>query len=171
MLDVAQTFVWGEFFEDGADGSPSCLDCSWVLFAQQRFDLGEDLFDWVEVGAVGRQEDHPGTGGPDRLSNLDALVAAKIVEHDDVAGAQGWDEDFADIAKKALAVDRPVEDAGCDDPVVAQRRHQGERLPVAVRHLGNQSLAAGSPSPQPGHVRLDPGFVDEHKAFAVDQPL
>ena len=30
-----------------------------LAFAQEVFELGEDLFDGVEVGAVGRQENQP----------------------------------------------------------------------------------------------------------------
>lgn len=35
---------------------PCCLDGPFGGFAQEQLELGEDLFDRVEVGGVGRQE-------------------------------------------------------------------------------------------------------------------
>lgn len=46
-----------EAVEEFADASPDGFDGSLGGFAQARFQLGEDLFDRIEVGAVGRQED------------------------------------------------------------------------------------------------------------------
>lgn len=82
-------------------------------------DLGEGLFDRVEIGGVGRQEPEPCPSRADRLSDGRRLVGAEIVHDDDVAGLQDGHELLLDISAKALAVDRPVEDAGCGEPVMA----------------------------------------------------
>jgi hypothetical protein len=37
----------------------------WLGLADQVLELGEELLDRVEVGAVGRQEEEMGAGGPD----------------------------------------------------------------------------------------------------------
>jgi len=47
--------------------------------------LGEELLDRVEVGAVGRQEEHVRPGLANGAAGGLAFVAAKIVEDDDVA--------------------------------------------------------------------------------------
>jgi hypothetical protein len=39
-----------------------CFVSSLGGFAHEVFELGEDLFDRIEVGAVGRQEQQAGTG-------------------------------------------------------------------------------------------------------------
>jgi hypothetical protein len=49
-------------------------------------ELGEELFDRIEVGRVFRQKQQPCAGGADRLAHRLALVAAEVVEDDDVAG-------------------------------------------------------------------------------------
>jgi hypothetical protein len=95
--------------------------------------LAKDLFDRVEVGAVGRQEQELGAGGSDRAADGEALVAAKVVHDDDVARAQGWDEELLHPGEEALAVDRPVEDAGRVDAVVTKGSDEGEGAPAAVR--------------------------------------
>ena len=73
------------------------------------FQFGEDLFDGVEVGGIGRQEQKPGSASPDGAAHRLALVAAKIVEDDDVARKlQRWGQKLIDIGPEALAVDWTV---------------------------------------------------------------
>jgi hypothetical protein len=49
--------VFGEGVEQVADACRGALDGSFGCFSQQMFELGEDLFDRVEIGAIGRQEE------------------------------------------------------------------------------------------------------------------
>ena len=51
--------------EELADTSPGGLDGALGGLAQQGLELGEDLFDGIEIGAVGRQEDQMGSGRAD----------------------------------------------------------------------------------------------------------
>ena len=83
-----------------ADACRGAPDGSFGCFSQQMFELGEDLFDRVEIGAIGRQEEQPCAGSPDRGTNGSALVAAEIIQDDDVA----W----------PMRVHRAVLRAGCD---------------------------------------------------------
>jgi hypothetical protein len=55
MVEIASALFGFEAFEHRADGSPSCLNGSRVLFAQQRFDLRKHLLNGIEIGAVCRQ--------------------------------------------------------------------------------------------------------------------
>lgn len=57
-------------------------------FAQHGLELGKDLFGRIEVWTIGRQKDHPGTDGTNGLACHVTLVAAEIVEHDDIAGLE-----------------------------------------------------------------------------------
>ncbi len=135
------------------------------------FELGEDLFDRVQVRAVGRQKDQMGSPGPDGGARGLALVAAQIVEHDDVAGLQGWGQNFLDIDPEQLAVDRPVDHPGRVDAVVTQGGDEGLGLPVAEGGVGLQPTTARTPSSEWGHVGLDPGLVQKHQPGRVDPAL
>ena len=66
--------------------------------AQQVLELGEDLLDRVEIGAVGRQEDQLARR-PLRMAARTALalVAAEIVHDHDVAGLSVGSEHLLDI--------------------------------------------------------------------------
>ena len=57
-------------------------------FAQDVFELGEGLFDRVEIGPVGREKPKFGSGGFNRDFDGGALVSAEVVHDHDVAGAQ-----------------------------------------------------------------------------------
>src|SRR5215204_7414173 len=91
--------------------------------------LGEELLDGVEVGAVGRQEEEVGAGGPDGAACGLSLVAAEIVEDDEVALGEGRDENLLDIEGEELAVDRAVDDPGRVEAIRPQGGDEGERLP------------------------------------------
>ena len=59
--------------------------------------LGEGLFDRVEIGAVGREKPKLGSGGFNRDFDGGALVSAEVVHDHDVAGAQRPDQFLFDV--------------------------------------------------------------------------
>ena len=69
------------------------------------FELCEDLLDGIEIGAVGRQEENSCAGGADQAADARALMGAEVVEDDDVAFFECWDESLLDISDETLAVD------------------------------------------------------------------
>lgn len=112
-------------------------------------EFGEGLFDGIEVGTVGRQEEEIGAYVADGFAGGLAFVAAEIVHDDDVAQSERWDQELLDVGEVLLAVDWTVEEAGGVDPIDAQRGEEDERAPAAVRRLADQLLAA-APSPGAG---------------------
>ena len=154
-----------------SDAPPRLLDGPGFARTGEVLELGEELLDRVEVGAVGRQEQKMSAGSPDGGAGGLVLVAAEVVQDDDIARLQGRDEDGLDIAAEDGAIDRPVDDPRRADPVVAQRGDEGERAPVAMRGLGLQALPARSPAPQRRHVGLDPGLVEKDQPARIDLRL
>jgi hypothetical protein len=65
--------------------------------------LAKGLLDRVEVRAVGRQIAELGAGSLDRLAHALDLVRLEIVQHHDVALAQGRRQRLLDIGKEARA--------------------------------------------------------------------
>src|SRR3984893_4953182 len=146
--EIGLAFVWQKAIEQGANALPGRVKGPLGGLAQEVFELGEDLLDRVEIGAIGREEEQPCAGSPDRGANGLALVAAEIVENDNVAWLQRGDEDLLDIEAEQLAIDRTIDDPWRVDPVVAQGGEEGHRLPMAVGRLGLKPLAAQPPSAQ-----------------------
>lgn len=137
------------------------------LAKHEVLQLGEDLFDGVEVRAVGWEEEELGAGGTDRLAHGFPLVTAEIVQDDNVAGGERRHEHRLDIDAEAVAIDRAVVDPRCIDPVVSQRRQERHGFPAAVGNLAPQPLAARAPATQRPHVRLGPGLIDEDEATGI----
>ena len=151
--------------------SPGFLDGSALSHAHPVLDLGEGLLDGVEIGGIGRQVPEPGAPGTDGAADLDGFVAAQIVHHHDVAGPDGVEQLLVYPGPEALAINRAVEDAGRDDPIMAQGRHEGHGAPMAMGRVAAQPPALYTPAADRGHVGLDPGFVDEHQALGVEMGL
>lgn len=120
--------------QGAADGLPQALSGALGGLAQRRLELGAGQFDRVEVGAVGRQVDELGALCRDGLGDAGDLVAAQIVELNDVVGSQGRRQHLFDISAEALAIDRAVEDTGRGDAAAAQAGDQRGHHPMPVRH-------------------------------------
>lgn len=157
--------------EERADALPCFLDGALFGFPDEGLELGEHHLDGVEVRAVGRQEEEMGSNLADGLAGSVRLVAPEIIKDDDVARRQGGNEGLFDPGGEGGAVDRAVQHEGRHDPVVAQPGQEGERLPMAVWHLGEIGLTTRTPTARAGHVGLHPGFIDEDQTLGVDLML
>ena len=80
--------MWCEGVESIGDCGANGVGVSDGSPAQQVFELGEDLLDWVQVRRVFRQEEDPGSHRADQLADGFALVAAETVQDDNVTGAK-----------------------------------------------------------------------------------
>jgi hypothetical protein len=83
-----------------------------------------------------------------------ALVATEVVHDDDVTRFEGGDQHLLDIGKEGFAIDRPVNDAGCVDPVAAQRSEEGQGSPMPMRNLRHQPCTAGAAAMGARHIRV-----------------
>jgi hypothetical protein len=125
----------GDGVRNGVEGSGRSL-------SNGAFDLGEDLLDRIEVGRVFGKKQEASAGSLNGFAHGFSFMGAKIVEDDNVVGFESRDEELLDISAKALAVDRPVEQAGRLDAVVAKRGEEGRGLPLALRNLIDEAFPA-----------------------------
>ena len=139
--------------------------------SQPVLELGEELFDRIEIRGVLGQEEELGAGGADGLPNRLTLVRAEIVDDDDVSRLERGHEDLLDVLEEVLAIDGSVDEPRCSDPIVTQSGQKGHGLPAAVWRFAWQALSAQRPSAKRRHVRLGPGFVDEDQTAGVDAVL
>src|ERR1700739_3021911 len=160
MDKEASTFLWGYGFEEPGDCDLDLLEATGICLSQERLELGERLFDRVQVGTVRRQIEQLGTGRPDRSSYGRGLMAAEIVHHHDVAWPQDRDQELHHPCEKTLGVDGAIQDARRGDAITSQPGYEGERLALAMGHFGDQALTSGTAAMHAGHVRLRPGLVN-----------
>lgn len=154
-----------------ANVPPCLLDRPLLRLSHPVLDLGEGLLDRVEVGRIRRQVPEPSSCGVDHLPNCRRFMRTQVVHDDDVARLESRHEKLLHPSAEACAIDRPVEHAGCGEPVVAQRSDEGQRAPVAVRSIAADTPAARAPAPQRRHVGLDPGFINEHQPSRIEARL
>ena len=134
-------------------------------------ELGEDLLDWIEVWAVGRQEDHVCANTADRSSGCRSFVGAEVVEDDDVTLGKGRHKNVLDVDGEHIAVDGAVDNPWRIDAVMAESGDEGQRLPMAMGDMGFQPMPPWSPSTQRRHVCLDPRLIEEDKALGINLVL
>jgi hypothetical protein len=106
-----------------------------------------------------------------QVARARAAVKAVGAKADDAARSQRRHQHRLDIGGEQVAVDRSVDHAGAIDAVVPQGGDEGQRLPVAVRHVRTQPLPAKAPPAQRRHVGLDPGLIDEGQPAGGDLAL
>jgi hypothetical protein len=96
-------FLRFEEVDEFADGGSKTLDGSLGGFSQERLQcqLGEGVFNRVEVRAVGREIEKLDAGRFDHLTHPQAFVARRIVHDHDVAHARFGDETFSTQVSKA----------------------------------------------------------------------
>ena len=110
--------------------------------AQQQLELGEDLFDQVEVRAAGRKEQQVGACLPDRPPDGHSLVAGEIVYHDHVLRCQRRHKEAFDIDAKRIAVDRSVEDERGVDPADPQGGNERYGALMSVWCISSQAFTS-----------------------------
>ena len=74
MSQIVSTFVGRDDVQDVTEMTPSGFMIAFLGLSHPVFDLGEELFDRIEIGAVSRQEDQVRAARPDGRSRALAFV-------------------------------------------------------------------------------------------------
>ena len=135
------------------------------------FELGENLFDGIEIRAVWRQKQQVGSGRADRLANGLVFVTSEIVHHHHIARLECRNPFMFDIGSEDVAIHRAIEYSRRVDPVMSQGGNEGRGIPVAEGGSAWQVVTLWCPAPDRHYVRLHPGFVNEHETARVDPML
>ena len=161
MPDVIGALVRQEESEGRRHQRAHVLEGARADGAYERLQFGECQFDRIEVWAVGWQKAQEGARLLNRGAHLRLFVSREIVEHDDIARAQGRDQDLLDVGAERVVVDRSIEH-GCGGQFRgAERRDDRVRLPVAARGVIRHACAARTARVPPQQIRRNPGFIDE----------
>ena len=100
---------FGDRVGDGVEGARGGL-------SHMPFELGEELFDRIEVGRVFGKEQQPSSRGLDGGADRLAFMRSEIVEDDNVVAFERRNEELLDIGEKQFAIDWAVEQTGRFDP-------------------------------------------------------
>ncbi len=103
--EVVCAFGRREFIESVSDCPPEVIDGPGADLAENGFELGEDLFDGIEVRAVGRPVEWGCANRLDGLAYAGDFVGGEVVHDDDVALGEGRDQGLLDPGKEACAAD------------------------------------------------------------------
>ena len=99
------------------------------------------------------------------------MIRGIIFPTQDVALAQGGDQQLFDISAESRAIDWPVDHPRGGDRVMAQGGDEGHSVPVPEGGLADQPRTPSSPAAQRGHVGLGPSFVNKNEPMEVDSAL
>jgi hypothetical protein len=101
----------------GVGGGPlECIEGARGGFSHMRLELGEGVFDRIEVGTIRRQIVEFGAAGLNSSSDARDLVGGQIVHDDDVAWTQGGRQHLLDPGEEGFSVHRPIENIGATKP-------------------------------------------------------
>lgn len=84
---------------------------------RQGLELGEFIFDRVEIRAVGRKEEEPRSNCLYGLAYRGAFVDGQVFEDYDIAGLQRRHEYLPGVGNEPLAGHRSVKNIGADMPL------------------------------------------------------
>ena len=113
MSDEIQTFIRRKQLERDRHKFDDLVEAARPRRAQKRFQLRERHFDRIEVGTVWREKSEPRAGAFNRRLDFGLFVRRQVIEDDDIARAQAWDEDLLDVREERGVIDRAVEDRRC----------------------------------------------------------
>jgi len=171
VCEIILAFLRTNGCESLGDRRDEGVDCSGRQLSQERFELGEELFDGIEVGTVGRQITQFGAGGFNRRTDSSDPVAGQIVHNDDIAGSQDGNDELLDVGAKARPIHWAIKYARRRNPIDAERGNKCRRLPMSPGHAGEQTLPPRTAAIAARHVGCRTGFIDEHQAFRVQVGL
>ena len=125
----------------------------------------------IQIGGVLGKIAHRRAGGFDGFGDAIDLVGRDIVHDDNFAGLQGGRETLFDVGAEGFSIHRPLDDEGSNNFVVTQTRDEGNSLPMSVRSVVDQSIAARAASAGSHHAGGDGGLIEKHQCGRVQQAL
>ena len=171
MGEVCGAFLRRKFAECFGDFAPQAGDGAGRCLAQEGFEFGEDLFDGIEVGRLGRQIAHMRARCFDGILDASDFMAGQVVHDDDLARLEGWHQKLLDPGAECLAIHRAVQRQRRTEPIAAQGCDKCGGAPMAIWCLAQKPLSGRTAAVAPHHVGGKPGLVDEHQSGSIEERL
>jgi len=152
MCEEIGTFCGAEFREQFADPAAEKWNRSFGSPAQKRLQFAERLLDRVKVRRIFWQVKQFRMGGFDGLLNSNTFVGWEVIHDDDVAAPERSCQTLLEVADEGGSGHRPIQHERRDHLVMAKAGHEGDCLPMPLRHVTDQSLAAPASAAKPCHI-------------------
>jgi hypothetical protein len=138
---------------------------------KQGLELGEKVFDGVEVGGVSRQMAQAGAGSFDSLLDACHFMTGQVVGDNDIARLERGAQEVAHIAAEGRAIHGTVEHHGGGERLDPQAGDEGGALPLSTWHSRYAALALGSTAMGASHVGRHAGFIQKHQFGDIKRGL
>ena len=114
----------------------------WQNAAQGRFELGPEMFDRVEIGRVGGQEEQFTAGLGRQFLRGGRLVKTGVVQNNHAAFGQCRQQHFFKIGVHHLRVATALKDERSHQPGILRYGNDAGSVAAAPRHFGVKPLPA-----------------------------
>ena len=171
MADEVGVFARHELFEDGFERVADCVEAARVHLLEQAFDLGEDLFDGIEVRAIGRQVEQEHARVFKAFADTGNLVGGEIIDDNDASRLHFWDQAFVQPLTEDHAGHRAWQQLRGQDAIMRQPGDKSGGHPVAVWGFGEQLQSLMAPTMAARHRCVGASFINEHKTPKVEPRL
>lgn len=128
-------------------------------------DLGKGHFDWIEIRAIGRQEQKPRSSLFQDFGGFCAFVNGKVIQDDNVTWRERGSQLGLDIGIEGYPVHGVVNDPWGSQTIATQSGDEGLRSPMSKWRIHMQSLTARASTTQAHHLRVHGCFVYENKTM------
>ena len=112
MSDIVLTFGRREERQRDGDELADLIEGARSDGTEERFQFREDLFDGIEIRAVGRQKPEACADPFDRGADVRLFVHGEVIEDDHITGPQRRHQHLLDVGPKARVSIGPSKTAG-----------------------------------------------------------
>ena len=147
------------------------------VFAQAGLEGGPEMFDGVQVGGVGGQEEQLTTGRFDQPLRRRGLMESGVVQHDHAAWRQFRQQHLLKINVHHLGVATALKDQRRDQPALLRSRDNAGAFPPFSRHRLINPFAPGRAAMltiqaviHAALVEIKDGLAVELFQFAPEEP-
>lgn len=134
--------------------------------SQKGFEFGEEVFDGIEIGRVGGQEEQGGTASFDGLAHAGHLVRTQVVGDDHISRRKGGSEDLANVFQKGRAVHRTVQKPGSAYAIGSQGGNESAGLPMPMGNLVHAAFSFLRAAVSPRQIGGNAGFIQKDQLAA-----
>ena len=163
MVEPAKDVTLGDSGDGLCDGGLQDVAGSGGSGFEEGFDLGEGLFNRIEVGRVSGQENHRTTHRFDQGLDSGAVMWGCVVPDHDLTGLKPGQQNLLDPGLKGISIYCPVEYHLCANGMSRQSRDQAEVTASITWHFPNGSLPFLGAGIATGHGDVVATLIHKHQ--------